>query len=278
MTAKKHICPETIKICCSLRSLCNENNFPLLGLASSCKATLLFWKSWNTADDHPFILLCIINEACCSAIADTYTCSQPLHMVQEWTREKLHMQHIAPTESSSVGVAHKHCASCHKAVLMWTLKAQQQPICWNTQVKCSYLEEVQSVCLQHFHLHPSIILLQQLCVLRAILPASEMAGREEKKFYTWRRWIYSQESYLRRHIFKEPQLLKKNWEHSNTENKQKGLKCITKECNEKRFHASSTKAQSKAGWLLAAMCSCLKFLCKKAMFKTNNFFFFKLIL
>jgi len=145
-------------------------------------------------------LQCKINEVCCSAIADMYTHSQPLQMVQEQPREKLHMQHIAATESSSVGVAHKHCASCHKAVLMWTLKAQQQPICWNTQVKCSYLEEVQSIRLQHFHLHPSIILLQQLCILRPILPASEMATRKETGGYTDKNLI-SDDAFLKNHNY-----------------------------------------------------------------------------
>lgn len=153
---------------------------------------------------------------------------------------------------------------------MWTLKAQQ-PICWNTQVKRSYLQAVQSVCLQHFHLHPSIILLQQLCIKSYI--ASLRNGHKRVLHKTQ---VDGQESYLRWCIFKESQLFKKKVENTPIlRTSRKALNALQKSvCFEKRFHAGSTKAHSTAGWLPAGMCSCLQFLSKKAMIKTNNMYIY----
>lgn len=184
------------------------------------------------------------------------------------------MQHIAPTESSSVGVAHKHCASCHRQFWCepWRPNSPFAEIHkWNAAT-CK--KRSQSVCSTSISI-PQLSCYNN-CVLRAILPASEMATKE---FYTRRRWMVKNlildDAFLKNLNY----LKKKSWEHSNTENKQKGLKCITKSvCFEKRFHAGSTKAHSTAGWLPAGMCSCLQFLSKKAMIKTNNMYIYILII
>lgn len=134
------------------------------------------------------------------------------------------MQHIAPTESSSVGVAHKHCASCHRQFWCepWRPNSPFAEIHkWNaaTCKQCS-----QSVCSTSISI-PQLSCYNN-CVLRAILPASEMATKE---FYTRRRWMVKNlildDAFLKNLNY----LKKKSWEHSNTENKQKGLKCITEE-------------------------------------------------
>lgn len=194
MTAKKHIALKPSRFAANVRVFEIRKVCLLPSTCQHLQAT--FNRSFGTVET----LKMAVHENHSSDIADCNTCSPSLHMLKEWDQSKT--QRAAHCTNWIIP-----CGCCYQTLcflsysLMGTLKAQEKNICWNTEVPCNHLEEVQSVsvALPYPFLN---YLVTQLCALRPILPDSELATRKETKTWTLFRWMHSQESCIRWHILK----------------------------------------------------------------------------